>query len=98
MRGMEYLAVKWFHDSLDEPVELFVELDELRFEVRKVEVFRDGHLGFADEERESRDTRLSSEALPSNEEIAADPQFEVRAIGAIEFELIWNRAMIAGGE
>ena len=44
---MQYIRVRWNHDRSDEPVELWSELDGESWEVRKVEVFPDGHLGFA---------------------------------------------------
>lgn len=39
---MKYIDVAWRHDFADEPVRLVSELDELRFETRKLEFFRDG--------------------------------------------------------
>ncbi len=44
---MKYIRVKWNHLFSDEPVLLFSELDDARWEVRKIEVFRDGHQGYA---------------------------------------------------
>jgi hypothetical protein len=44
------------------PVVLYSELDDNRFEVRKVEVFRDGRLGYADAVRSSGGTGLGLEA------------------------------------
>jgi hypothetical protein len=37
---MTHIVVTWHHQHPDEPVELFSELDDERFEVRKVEVSR----------------------------------------------------------
>jgi hypothetical protein len=50
---MTYFKCKWNHAYRDEPVLLYSELDEERWETRKVEIFRDGKMGFA-----SRDTEL----------------------------------------
>jgi hypothetical protein len=93
---MKYMAVTWLHENSIDPIELFSELDVSRYEVRKVEVFSDGRLGYADSEHESLDTRISIEAVPSIEEILADPQFEARAISSNEFEQIWSRAVSQG--
>lgn len=71
---------------------LYSELDDNRFEVRKVEVFRDGHLGYADAERSSGGTGLGLVATPSLEEIAQDPQFEPVEIEQAEFEAVWERS------
>jgi hypothetical protein len=40
---MNYVRVEWKHPHQDEPILLYSELDEERFEVRKIEVFRNGH-------------------------------------------------------
>jgi hypothetical protein len=93
---MEYITVTWLHENLIDPAELFSELDDSRYEVRKVEVFPDGRLGYADSEHESWATGLSIEALPSIGEISADPQFVARVIIASEFEQIWDRAVGQG--
>jgi hypothetical protein len=56
---MKYLLVQWIHSFPDEPVTLYSELDDDRWERRKIEVFRDGSVGFADSRRQSRTTKLS---------------------------------------
>lgn len=44
-----YLRVEWVHDIPNEPVILFSELDDEMWELRKVEVYRDGTAGYADQ-------------------------------------------------
>lgn len=44
---MEHLKVRWIHTHVDEPVLLMSELNSDRYEVRKVEVYADGRMGFA---------------------------------------------------
>lgn len=92
---MSYIAVKWLHTSSEEPVLLLSELDEQRWEVRKVEIFRDGTAGFADTTRETPTTALGQLPVPPLTEIASDPEFEPREITQTEFEVTW-RAAIAG--
>jgi hypothetical protein len=87
---MSYLRVLWKHSLADEPVELISELDESRFEVRKVEIFRDGCKGFASKAESARGTSLSIEPIPDLTEIAADPQFCAEEILREEFDLVWN--------
>lgn len=89
---MHYLKVRWLHASLDEPVELWSELDGERREVRKVEVFRGGRLGFADANIEAGGTRLGEGTIPEIEEIAADPQFVPEVVTEADFEATWERA------
>jgi hypothetical protein len=88
---MKYIRVGWKHGHPDEPVVLYSELDDNRFEVRKVEVFRNGECGFASAETASRGTKLGLVAVPELAEIAKDPQFDPVEIGREDFEAIWAR-------
>ena len=89
---MRYLLVTWIHESPDDPVRLYSELDDASWEVRKVEVFRDGRLGFAGPSESSGSTFLGLEPVPPPEVIALDPQFRPEAITRAEFEPMWDRA------
>lgn len=91
---MGYLKVVWVHDLPDEPVWLYSELDEARFEVRKVEVYRDGRRGFADRTRSVGGSMLGEMPTPLISEFGNDPEeFEVSEIEAEEFELEWSAAV-----
>ena len=87
-----YIKVEWLHDLPDEPVMLFSELDHQRNETRKVEVFEDGHMEWADASRESGTTGLSEEPIRDLAEIGADSQFVPHEISAEEFEAAWAAA------
>ncbi len=89
---MTYLKVKWNHSFSDEPVLLYSELDRERWEVRKVEVFPSGRMGYAGPGGAIGGTQLSTEPLPSFERIAADPEFEPAVILKTEFDKIWAKA------
>ena len=84
-----YIKVDWNHDFQDEPVLLLSELDSDRWETRKVEVFRDGRVGYASKEEEFGGTILGEKRTPSLFEIASDPQFEPVEITQEEFETAW---------
>jgi hypothetical protein len=87
-----YFYSKWKDGPLDSPVEFYTELDPARWEQRKVEVFRDGHLGYASSTHSTYGTRLAIVPVPSLAEIATQPEFEVKPIEAGEFEAVWKRA------
>ncbi|MCS3726487.1 DUF6881 domain-containing protein [Bradyrhizobium betae] len=89
---MTYLKVKWIHAYPNQPVLIYSELDHDRWELRKVEIFPDGRMLYADPEVEFKETGLSMEPLPSFEKIAADPEFEPEVISKAEFERIWAKA------
>jgi uncharacterized protein DUF6881 len=73
---MKYVRVGWKHQHADEPVILYGELGDDRFEVRKVEVYRNGMCRYASAEEASGTTALGVLAMPELSEIAKDPQFD----------------------
>jgi hypothetical protein len=93
---MEYLVVEWRHNLPDMPIEMYSELDGQRMEVRKVEVFKGGNLGYASEGVSRLSTQLGIESVPSLQEIASAPEFKPRISNAAEFEKMWNVAIQKG--
>ncbi|MDW4910815.1 hypothetical protein RB628_37240 [Streptomyces sp. ADMS] len=89
---MKYLKVVWHHDFPGEPVTLFSEIDEERYEVRKVEVYRDGRHEFASEVTSTGATMLGEIETPSIEELAEQEEFTPTEIDHQEFETVWRRA------
>ncbi len=87
---MPCFDVLWHHDHQDEPVRLVSEVGTDGFEVRKLEFFRDGRVGFAFGTREFLGTALGEMPLPSVEAINADPQFSGKLIAIEEFERLWR--------
>jgi hypothetical protein len=85
-----YIRVSWRHDAADEPIELWSELDGARYETRKLEIYRDGRVGYADAAQEIEGTVLSDLPLPALAEIGSDHQFEPQEISRAEFENLWR--------
>jgi hypothetical protein len=90
---MRYLHVKWTHSSPNDPVELYSEVDDEDWEIRKVEVFRNGTIGYASASEATPSTVLGEARVPSLEEIAADPELLPRPISKEQFEKVWNRRL-----
>lgn len=88
---MKYLKVHWVHDFDDEPEMLYSEIDSHDNEVRKVEVFKDGSMGYAREGLSHR-SKLAECEMPSIAEIAEDEQFKPEAIDSTEFDDIWEKS------
>jgi hypothetical protein len=88
---MRYIHVQWLHSFPNEPVDLYSELDDVGWETRKLEVFRDGTVGFASRTESTGDTDLGEIPVPPLEEIAADPQFRPTLIAKEEFERLWAK-------
>lgn len=92
---MTHWKVRWNHSFADEPVVIYMELDESRWEVRKVEVFADGTRGCASQDSSTANTALSESPIQSFEEIAAQREFAPEMISAAEFELVWKQTECA---
>lgn len=88
---MHYIKVKWIHSHPNEPVLLYSELDDDRWEMRKVEIFTDGHSNYASTTESVGSTELSVEPIPPTAGIASDPQFEPFEITKQEFEEVWAK-------
>ena len=86
---MQYIRVFWRHEHPDEPVELLSELDDARWEIRKVERYRDGSVGWADVDESAGSTRLGLVPVPALAEIALDDEFQVSEITGADFERAW---------
>ncbi len=93
---MNYIRVGWLHENPEAPVLVVSELDDHRWERRKVEVFADGSKGYAMEGEERGGTRLGLVPLPPFDEIAADPQFLPEEITEEEFETVWRARLETG--
>jgi hypothetical protein len=87
---LKYLKVAWLHNFPDEPIIIYSEVDDNKNEVRKLELFRDGKIGYAFNDIEYGGSRLSECPLPELEEIASDPQFNPVEITKEEFEKVWT--------
>ncbi|MGY6658985.1 DUF6881 domain-containing protein [Amycolatopsis sp. TRM77291] len=88
-----YLRVVWSHDFAEEPVEILSEVGSDGYECRKVERFRDGRVGWADEKGEVGGTGLGEVPVPPLAEINAQQEFVAARITGEEFERAWRHAL-----
>ena len=86
---MKYIDVEWLHSDDDYPIRLVSELDAQRNEVRKLEFFRDGAVGFASANTSKESTTLSAESIPPLSEINAQHEFIGKSVSSEEFEALW---------
>ena len=86
------MKVIWEHDLQDEPVALYSECDDAGWEVRKVEVFRDGRFGHASRLEARGGSLLGELPSPSVAEIAAHREFRPSEITQADFEKVWAAA------
>ncbi len=91
-RGVSYIVVEWRHGDVEDPTILYSELDEGRCETRKVDVYANGRMDFADAERQTGTTWLAEGGLMSIEEINSHDPFTARDIAKDDFERVWTEA------
>ncbi|WP_339385805.1 DUF6881 domain-containing protein [Burkholderia sp. Ac-20379] len=89
--GSIAIDVIWKHNCDTEPIRLVSVLDRNRHEVRKLEFYRDGRVGFADDKRSALGTQLGYLPVPALTEINANPEFEARETTMKAFETLWSR-------
>ena len=90
---MYYYKIQWIHDFEKEPFIIYSELDNERYEVRKLELYKNGHFGYATQNTENGGSILSEHPYPSIDEIASNPEFIPMEISREEFEEIWKKTM-----
>ncbi|TDR46478.1 hypothetical protein DFR29_1039 [Tahibacter aquaticus] len=94
---MEYLDVAWKHDSADYSIRTVSEIDAQRYEIRKLDYFPDGRIGFATEHQHTPGTGLSDVPIPPPD-INDPEEFVVAVISADVFERLWQFRMAADDE
>ena len=87
---MTYIKIEWHHNHPGEPILLYSELDEERWETRKIEQYKDGHCDFASKTESSGSTMLGTEPVPPNSEIQKQSEFVLYEIPEEEFEHLWT--------
>lgn len=86
---MKYLVVEAHNQPDDIPLKSYHQLDASESETRKIEIFKDGSIGWAYENVEVHSTRLAQELFPTIAEIAEDADFSPKEITSEEFENAW---------
>ncbi|MFL9867850.1 hypothetical protein PQR67_27055 [Paraburkholderia fungorum] len=86
-----FIDVAWTHDFEAEPIRLVSQLDNERYEVRKLEFFRDGRVGYADGHKSEMGTQLGKLPVPPLAEINSDTQFNARLIEPTLFNRLWSQ-------
>ncbi|MDF2961175.1 MAG: hypothetical protein K0S39_2910 [Paenibacillus sp.] len=95
--SVQYIKCIWFHDSSVDPVLLYSELDEDRYEVRKIEISRDNLIGYASHASEYN-AQLGKVPVPEIEEINKEIEFYAIKITKEEFEIVWRDTIENSGK
>lgn len=94
----EYLHVAWAYHDPKMPVDIYSELDDERWETRKVEAFADGRLQFSDGVDSTGGTGLSEVPMPTVDEINPKTGLISDLIDEAAFEEMWRRATSPGAD
>ena len=92
---MTYIKLAWSHESSRFPIEILSELDHERYEVRKIERFRDGRIHIVGPEGAASEDDLAEHPMPSEEVISRQPRLRSLPTSREEFEHIWQSAAIS---
>ena len=92
---MKYFAMRWVHSDPEYPVLRLGEFDGAGWEQRKIDVYRDGRVGFADTQEE-RDAELAGVPMPGLDAIADETEHAPREISREEFERFWDQRRADG--
>lgn len=88
---LKYIMLKWIHDLKNEPCIIYSEIDDQQYEVRKIEVYKNGTVSKYAEKEADLQMELGDVAFPQNlDVINQDKQFYAQYISKEEFESIWN--------
>ncbi len=87
---MIYIDVEWIHSYEEDPVRLVSEIGPDNYEIRKLEFFRNGIVGFAYGDIETENTRLGIDIVPPLAEINSQEEFVGVTINKKQFELLWQ--------
>lgn len=88
---MDYVKLKWFHSIETEPYIIYSEINDQRYEVRKIEVYKSGAYIKYSENMTDLQLNLADIPFPLNlDEINQDKQFYATHISKEEFERIWD--------
>jgi len=90
---MIYELIEWFHQNPEAPVLILHELDAMRMETKKIEIYRDGTMDFADNKLETGSTFLGEIAVPTLAEINRDEEFSGVEISKNSFDAFWGHIL-----
>ncbi len=89
---MRYILLEWKHESEDDPILIYSEVDDANYEIRKIEVYRNGVALRYDENTEFVSNRLSDVSFPENISEINDNEFFAKNIDLELFENKWKEA------
>ena len=89
---MRYSKLIWNHTNPDEPHQILSEHGDDGWELRKVELHRDGSMGYASTSESHLGAKLSLIQCPPDDEVNLPPEFNVVDVSKQEFEQMWQKA------
>ena len=84
-----YFYARWKDAPIGMPTEFYSELDSNRYEIRKIEIFRNRKVGVATTKEHRGTTELGTIPVPSIEEINLQDEFSAEEISQLDFEKAW---------
>jgi len=88
-----FVHVHRSHVNVEEPSDLYSEIDRDRCEVRRVEVFLNGRFGYANAKGAFGNTKLEEHLPIALDEGGNKTELQREEITRLEFEAIWDKAL-----
>lgn len=89
----ECFLCKWHHDSPQDPIVLCEELDDERYDTRRLRIFADGRCEYYGSRRPGGSLEAATHPVPELKEIDAEEEFDLLAVSANQFESLWKAAI-----
>lgn len=88
---MKYMRTELRETEKGLPRLIFSEIEDNGIELRKIEIYDDGMIGYAFDKIEVGKTALADQIIPTVEEINKDDDIIASYLEREEFEKIWNK-------
>lgn len=89
-----YLKIDWKNGAPADPATYFCEIDDEGWELRRVEIFQNGKMAYADRQLAVGCEGLGLAQVPSLSKIRQDPEIEAWEISENDFDFMWEKAKI----
>lgn len=93
-----YIHIEWIHNNNEYPSHIYSELNEDRYEVRKIDFWKDGSIAFAFGDIEYGDTFLGTQPMPPLADLNGidewGEEMKAQEITSEEFENKWQENVL----
>lgn len=93
---MRYIQVDWIHNYPDDPTRLYSEVGDDGYEIRRIDIYRDGRTERVSEDTQDEYNFLNPQVYPSLEELNSKDEWDetkAQEITKDDFETVWANGL-----